>query len=65
MAARLGNVAPGGQVLITQRVFAAVEDFVETEPVGEFELKGFHGPQRIYSLIGLNEQLAAARAGVD
>jgi adenylate cyclase len=65
MAARLGNAAAGGQVLITQRVFAAVEDFVETEPVGELELKGFHGPQRIYSLIALNEQLAAARAGVD
>jgi class 3 adenylate cyclase/CheY-like chemotaxis protein len=65
MAARLGNAAAGGQVLITQRVFAAVEQFVETEPVGELELKGFHGPQRIYSLIALNEQLAAARAAVD
>ena len=65
MAARLGNAAAAGQVLITQRVLAAVEEFCETEPVGELELKGFSGPQRVYSLIALNEQLAAARAGVD
>jgi class 3 adenylate cyclase/CheY-like chemotaxis protein len=65
MAARLGNAAAGGQVLITQRVLAAVEDLVETEPAGELELKGFHDPQRIHSLIAVKEQLAAARAAVD
>jgi adenylate cyclase len=65
MAARLGNAAAGGQVLITQRVLAAVEDLVETEPIGELELKGFRGPQRVYSLIAVKEQLAAAPGGVD
>jgi class 3 adenylate cyclase len=65
MAARLGNAAAGGQVLITQRVFAAVEDVVETEPVGELELKGFHGPQPIYSLLAIKDEVAAASAGVD
>jgi class 3 adenylate cyclase len=65
MAARLGNAAAGGQVLITQRVFAAVEDVVETEPVVELELKGFHPPQRVYSLLALKDELAAARSGVN
>jgi class 3 adenylate cyclase len=65
MAARLGNAAAGGHVLITQRVFAAVEDVVETEPVGELELKGFHGPQPIYSLLAIKDEVAAASAGVD
>jgi class 3 adenylate cyclase len=64
MAARLGNAAAGGQVLITQRVFAAVEDVIEAEPAGELELKGFRGLQRVYSLLAVNEQWATARAGV-
>jgi class 3 adenylate cyclase len=65
MAARLGNAAAGGQVLITQRVFTAVEDVVDTEPVGELVLKGFLEPQRVYSVLALKEQLAAVRGGVD
>jgi class 3 adenylate cyclase len=65
MAARLGNAAAGGQVLITQRVFAAVEDVVETEPVVELELKGFYPPQRVYSLLALKDELAGARSGVN
>jgi adenylate cyclase len=65
MAARLGNAAAGGQVLISQRVFAAVEDLIEAKPLGELELKGFYGPQRIFSLLAVKEQLAAARGSVD
>jgi adenylate cyclase len=60
MAARLGNAAAGGQVLISQRVFAEVEDAVEAEPVGELELKGFHGSQRIFSLLSVKGQLPEA-----
>ena len=65
MAARLGNAAAAGQVLVTQRVLAAVEDVVETEPAGAVELKGFHGPQHIYSLLAVEDARATARAGVD
>jgi class 3 adenylate cyclase len=60
MAARLGNAAAGGQVLISQRVFAEVEDAVEAEPVGELELKGFHGSQRVFSLLSVKGQLPEA-----
>ena len=42
LASRLGNEAAGGQILLGRRVVAEVEEIVETEPVGEVELKGFH-----------------------
>ena len=41
LASRLSTGAAAGQILIGQRVFAAVEDAVETVPAGELELKGF------------------------
>jgi class 3 adenylate cyclase len=41
-AARLCEAADGGQILISERLRALVESFVETEPVGELTLKGFH-----------------------
>ena len=55
MASRLGNAAAAGQILISLRVFAEVEDVIDAEPAGEVELKGFHGPQRVFNLIGLKE----------
>jgi class 3 adenylate cyclase len=55
MASRLGNAAAAGHVLISQRVFAEVEDVVDAEPAGEHELKGFHGPQQVFNLIALKE----------
>jgi CheY-like chemotaxis protein len=48
-----GDAAATGQILISQRVFAEVEDVVEAEPAGEVELKGFHGAQRVFKLIAL------------
>jgi adenylate cyclase len=41
LASRLSTIAAGGQILIGQRVFAAVEDSLDASPVGELELKGF------------------------
>jgi class 3 adenylate cyclase len=55
MASRLGNAAAPGQILISLRVFAEVEDVVDAEPAGELELKGFHGPQQVFNLIALKE----------
>jgi class 3 adenylate cyclase/CheY-like chemotaxis protein len=43
LAARLCSEAKGGQILISQRVRASLDD-VPTTPVGELSLKGFHGP---------------------
>ena len=44
MAARLCSEAKAGQILISQPVFALVEELVEVEDVGELTLKGFHRP---------------------
>ncbi|MGA9864456.1 MAG: GAF domain-containing protein, partial [Terriglobales bacterium] len=40
VASRLCDEAKPGQILISPRVFMAVEDAVSVEPVGEFTLKG-------------------------
>jgi class 3 adenylate cyclase len=53
LASRLSTRAAGGQVLISQRVLAAVEDAVLASPVGELELKGFARPVPVYELRGL------------
>ncbi|MGH3035637.1 MAG: adenylate/guanylate cyclase domain-containing protein [Gaiellaceae bacterium] len=44
LASRLSTHAGGGQILIGQRVFAAVEETVATAPVGELDLQGFARP---------------------
>jgi class 3 adenylate cyclase len=41
LAARLCDAADPGQILISRRVSAEVEDVVEAQPVGALELKGF------------------------
>jgi class 3 adenylate cyclase len=53
LAARLGSQAEPGQTLVSQRVFAAVEDAVEAEAVGELELKGFVRPVLAYEVRAL------------
>ncbi len=50
VAARLCSEAKGGEILISQRVHAAVSEFVEAEPVGELILKGLKRPIRTYSV---------------
>ena len=44
LAARLCAEAAGGQVLVSQRVAAAVEGLAAVEPVGPLSLKGFARP---------------------
>src|SRR5262245_62777757 len=53
LSARLSTEAVGGQVLIGQHLFAAVEDRVETVPAGNLELKGFGRPIAAYEVRGL------------
>ena len=50
VAARLCAEAKGGQILISQRVHAAVSELVEVEPVGELSLKGLQRPIRTFSV---------------
>ena len=60
LASRLGNEAAGGQILLSTRVFAEVDEIVETELVGEIELKGFHDPHRVVNVVTLKEQNAVS-----
>ena len=53
LASRLCSEAKGGQTLVPQRVLGRVEDIVETEPIGELTLKGFHRPVAAFNVLGL------------
>jgi len=44
LAARLCGEAQGGEILLSQRVCASLDEQVATEPAGELVLKGFHKP---------------------
>ena len=48
LAARLCGEALGGQILLADRAFAAVEGTVAAEPLGPLTLKGFHRPVQAY-----------------
>jgi adenylate cyclase len=54
LAARLCGEAKAGQIIISQRLLATVEDLVEVEPVGELTLKGFQRPVTAYNVVGLH-----------
>ena len=53
LASRLSTRAAPGQTLVGQRLFAAVEDAVETAPAGDLELKGFARPVAAFEIRGL------------
>jgi adenylate cyclase len=51
VASRLCDEAKPGQILIGPRVFMAVENAVQVEPVGEFTLKGIRRPLAAYNVL--------------
>ena len=51
LAQRLSSRAAPGQILISQRVNAAVEGRVETTPVGDLELKGMSRPVPAFNVV--------------
>ena len=53
LAARLCGEAGGGQILVSARVAAAVENMIEAEDVGPLTLKGLARPVPIWSVRGL------------
>ncbi|HSF32952.1 MAG TPA: response regulator [Candidatus Tectomicrobia bacterium] len=55
LAARLCGEAGASQILIHQRVYAAVEDILVTEPVGELTLKGFVNPVPAFNIMSLKD----------
>lgn len=61
LAARLCDKAAPGQILVSQRVFAATEELVKAEPVEDLSLKGFSRPVRVFNVVGLEDAYAGAR----
>ena len=55
LASRLSSAATAGQILVSQRVLAAIEERVETDPVPDLELKGFSHAQTAYSVTSLRD----------
>jgi adenylate cyclase len=55
LAARLCGEAAGGQILISQRVYAAVEALAVADQVGELLLKGFVKPVPAYNVWALKD----------
>jgi adenylate cyclase len=55
LASRLCSEARPGQILVSQRVRSAVEEFAELEPVGELQLKGFLKPMAAFNVIGVKQ----------
>jgi DNA-binding response OmpR family regulator len=59
LASRLADEAVNGQILITQRLLAEIEDDADVEPVGEFTLKGFPRPVPAFNLLAVRAPAAA------
>src|SRR6266849_5779159 len=51
LAARLCGEAKPGQILVSRRVFATVEDSIEAEMIGELSLKGFLKPVTTFNVL--------------
>jgi adenylate cyclase len=56
LASRLCAEAASGEILLSQRVYAAVEQGLEVEPAGELTLKGFVKPVTAYRIVALKER---------
>ncbi len=55
LASRLCDEAGPGQILISQRVYAEVEELVEAERMPDFVLKGFLKPVPAFNVLGLKQ----------
>ena len=53
LAARLCSEAQPDQILISQRVYAMIEEAVDVEPLGEMTLKGLSKPVAVFSVLRL------------
>jgi adenylate cyclase len=62
LASRLADEATAGQVLITQRLHAEVEEDVDVEPRGELTLKGFRSPIPAFNVIAVRDPVAHVSA---
>ena len=50
VASRLESIAESGQILISQRTFTRVQDFVKVNKEESINVKGIHNPIKIYNV---------------
>ena len=58
LASRLCDTARPEQILISERVYAAVEGLVDVEPAGDLSLRGFAKPVPAFNVVRLRETVA-------
>lgn len=58
VASRLCGEAQDGQILVTQRIAAAIEGHAQCEALGEFALKGLARPLAVFNVTGLRADTA-------
>jgi adenylate cyclase len=55
LAARLSDEAASGQILLSQRAYAALEGRVDAQPVADLHLKGFSRPVPAFELLRVED----------
>jgi class 3 adenylate cyclase len=60
LASRLCDEARSGQILISEAVYAAVEELAEAERIGELSLKGFPKPVPVLQVVELKERTSVS-----
>ena len=55
LAARLCDAADDGQILVSQRVYAEVDELIATSEVRELQLKGFSRALAAHNIVALND----------
>ena len=58
LASRLSGAAQANQILISQRVFASIEELVEAEAVPDLDLKGFSHAMTAYAVESVRDAVA-------
>ena len=59
LASRLCDEARSGQTLITEEIYAKVEEFAKVKSIGELTLKGFPKPVKVLQLIGIENSITS------
>jgi class 3 adenylate cyclase len=62
LAARLCSKAADGQILVSQKVFARIENVIDAAPAGELTLKGFSKPVAVHAVVAIRAPAAAQSA---
>ena len=62
LASRLCDEATAGQVLMSARALASVEEMIDAESVGELTMKGFAKPVAAFSVLGMKPGAGEALA---